>query len=55
MPIPKKYEDLYGRIVGRLQNIGYSHEEAKVKADKALRDRIKELKEKKKHRKGGKS
>lgn len=46
MPVPKKKQTLYGKIVGHLINSGYSPEAAKNKADKAIKD--------KKHKKKGK-
>jgi hypothetical protein len=36
MPVPKGKRDLYGKIVGHLQNIGIGREEAKDKADSAV-------------------
>lgn len=36
MPVPKGKERLYGKVAGRMQNAGYSYEEAKNIADKAV-------------------
>lgn len=38
MPVPKGKEKIYGKIVGHLQNLGYSRTVAKQKADKAIAD-----------------
>jgi hypothetical protein len=38
MPVPKGKEKLYGKIVGHLQNLGFSYETAKNKTDKAIKD-----------------
>lgn len=38
MPVPKSKEKIYGRIVGHLQNLGYSLTQAKKKTDKAISD-----------------
>lgn len=46
MPVPKKYENLYGRIVGHMQNMGHSLEGAKAIADKAVAARQKKDKKK---------
>lgn len=39
MPVPKKKRELYGKIVGHLQNMGYGLEEAKGKADSAIKSK----------------
>ncbi len=55
MPVPKKYQDKYGKIVGRMQNNGKSLEESKSIADKAVRGMMKEnYRPKKKKQNGGK-
>jgi hypothetical protein len=58
MPIPKQYEELYGKIIGHMINIGKSHEEAKAIAEKAIADKsgnmIPKAKKKKKGKKHGK-
>jgi len=36
MPVPKKFQKQYGRIVGRMINAGKSQAEAKAIADRAL-------------------
>lgn len=38
MPVPKDKEAIYGKIVGHLQNLGYSLDQAKKKTDKAIKD-----------------
>jgi|GEM_PF-6077203 len=38
MPVPKNKEAIYGKIVGHLQNLGYSLKVAKEKTDKAIKD-----------------
>jgi hypothetical protein len=38
MPVPKSKENIYGKIVGHLQNLGYSLKVAKEKTDKAIKD-----------------
>jgi len=48
MPVPKDKQDMYGKVVGHLQNMGYSLEEAKNKADKAVKNSKKSKREKKK-------
>lgn len=45
MPVPKKKQEKYGKIVGHLQNEGYSLEEAKNKADKAIMGKKKNKRE----------
>jgi hypothetical protein len=37
MPVPKGKQKLYGKIVGHLQNLGIGKEEAKDKADSAVK------------------
>ena len=37
MPVPKDKQELYGKIVGHLQNIGYGLTTAKNKADSAVK------------------
>jgi len=37
MPVPKDKQTLYGKIVGHLQNLGFSNATAKTKADKAIK------------------
>jgi len=37
MPVPKKKEKLYGKIAGHMQNEGYSYEESKNIADRAIK------------------
>lgn len=37
MPVPKGKQKLYGKIVGHLQNLGIGREEAKDKADSAVK------------------
>jgi len=37
MPVPKKKQELYGKIVGHMQNLGKSLEEAKNIADRAIK------------------
>ena len=46
MPVPKKKRELYGKIVGHLQNIGYGLEEAKDKADSAVKTKKKSQRKK---------
>lgn len=36
MPVPKGKQKLYGKIAGHMQNEGYSYEESKDIADKAV-------------------
>lgn len=36
MPVPKGKQDLYGKIVGHMQNLGKSREESKDIADRAV-------------------
>ena len=36
MPVPPGKEDLYGKVVGHMLNMGKSHEEAKAIADRAV-------------------
>ena len=36
MPVPKDKQKLYGKVAGHLQNLGFSYEEAKDKADSAI-------------------
>lgn len=52
MPVPKGKQKLYGKIVGHLQNLGIGREEAKDKADSAVK---KAKPTKGKGRKGGKA
>lgn len=44
MPVPKKKQELYGKVIGHLINVGYSKEEAKGKADKAVKNGKKKVK-----------
>ena len=37
MPVPKRKRKLYSKIVGHLQNLGFTNKTAKKKADKAVR------------------
>jgi hypothetical protein len=37
MPVPKKKQKLYGKVVGHMQNVGYGYEEAKDIADRAVK------------------
>ena len=44
MPVPKKLQKAYGKIVGKFINEGLSLEEAKKKADSAIKHKIKSKK-----------
>jgi hypothetical protein len=46
MPVPKGKQKLYGKIVGHLQNLGIGREEAKDKADSAVKSKAKTTKRK---------
>ena len=37
MPVPKKKQELYGKVAGHMQNLGYSLSDAKEKADSAIK------------------
>lgn len=37
MPVPPKKQELYGKVAGHMQNLGYSLSEAKEKADSAIK------------------
>ena len=39
MPVKKADQELYGKIAGRMQNAGYSLDEAKSIADRAISSR----------------
>ena len=39
MPVPKKKQELYGKVAGHMQNLGYSLSDAKEKADSAIKSR----------------
>ncbi len=39
MPVPKGKQKLYGKVAGAMQNKGYSYEEAKEIADKAVKSK----------------
>lgn len=41
MPVKKSKRELFGKIVGRFINQGLSLEDAKVKADRAIKSRAK--------------
>jgi hypothetical protein len=38
VPIPKDQQKKYGLIAAHLQNLGFSYETAKNKADRAIKD-----------------